>query len=216
VQCAACAKNVFTFTLRSPSSWQYSRPSKPSMHSTQQRANTTTNNDVLTKQCPSVSPNPPCSCDNVSFLAACKQACAHHQRHSSTPGTTHTLTQGISHPFSSHVGHSDDSTDAAEGMDDALHDAQQLFKAAERIIKESCTEKWLLQPYIPDMERNEYRCQTTTTLACFFCPPSFNNYHRFHGFPWRQTCMRFSREAPPPNLALFTMTFQQQDCMCIM
>ena len=40
----------------------------------------------------------------------------------------------------------------------ALHDAQQLFKAAERIGMESCGEKWLLQPFIPDMEVNEYRC----------------------------------------------------------
>ncbi|KAA6425415.1 MAG: hypothetical protein FRX49_04908 [Trebouxia sp. A1-2] len=48
-------------------------------------------------------------------------------------------------------------SDAAQDMDDALHDAQQLFKAAERIVKESCGEKWLLQPFIPDMERNEYR-----------------------------------------------------------
>ena len=63
------------------------------------------------------------------------------------------------------MGRPDGSTDTLEGMDDALHDAQQLFKAAERIIKESCTEKWLLQPFIPDMERNEYRYQTTTALA---------------------------------------------------
>ena len=153
---------MFTFTLRSPSSWQHSRPS---MHSAQQSSNTTTNSGVLTKACPSVSPGPPCSCDNVSSLAACKQDCAHHQCHSSTPGTTHTLTEGISHPSSDHMGRPDGSTDTLEGMDDALHDAQQLFKAAERIIKESCTEKWLLQPFIPDMERNEYRYQTTTALA---------------------------------------------------
>jgi len=50
-------------------------------------------------------------------------------------------------------------------MDDALHDAQQLFRAAERIVKESCGEKWLLQPFIPDMERNEYRCHTATLTA---------------------------------------------------
>ncbi len=42
---------------------------------------------------------------------------------------------------------------------------QQLFRAAERIVKESCGEKWLLQPFIPDMERNEYRCQTATLIA---------------------------------------------------
>ena len=50
-------------------------------------------------------------------------------------------------------------------MDDVLHDAQQLFRAAERIVKESCGEKWLLQPFIPDMERNEYRCHTATLTA---------------------------------------------------
>ena len=43
-------------------------------------------------------------------------------------------------------------------LDNALHDAQQLLKAAERIVMESCGEKWLLQPFIPDMEANEYRC----------------------------------------------------------
>jgi len=166
----------------------------PSMHSAQLRSNATTNNGVLTKSCPSVSPSPPCSCDNVSSLAACKQDCAHHQHHSSTPGTTHTLTQGITHPFSSHVGQQDDSPDAAEGMDDALYDAQQLFKAAERIIKESCTEKWLLQPFIPDMERNEYRYQTTTTLAaCFSWPFPFKKLHRADGFLGSRTS-RFSCE----------------------
>lgn len=82
------------------------------------------------------------------------------------------------------MGQPDDSSDAAEGMDDALHDAQQLFKAAERIVKESCTEKWLLQPFIPDMERNEYRYETTTTPAASVSLPfSFNNYHRIAGFP---------------------------------
>ena len=187
MQCAACAKNVFTFTLRSPSSWQHSRSSLPSMHSTQQRSNTTNNNSVLTKNCPSVSSSPPCSCDNVSSLTACKQDCTHHQHHSSSPGTT----QGISHPFSSHVGQPDESTDAAEDMDDALHDAQQLLKAAERIIKESCTEKWLLQPFIPDMERNEYRYTTTSLAACFLCPLSFNKNHIIDGFSGQQNFMCF-------------------------
>ncbi len=187
MQCAACAKNVLTFTLRSLSSWQHSRPSMPSMHSAQQRSNTTNNNGVLMKTCPSVSSSPPCSCDNVSSLSACKQDCVHHQHHSSSPGTT----QGTSHPFSGHVGQPDDSPDTAEDMDDALHDAQQLFKAAERIIKESCRENWLLQPFILDMERNEYRCQTTTLAACFFCPLSFHKYHRIDGFSGHQNCMCF-------------------------
>ena len=46
---------------------------------------------------------------------------------------------------------------SAEDLDDAMHDAQQLFKAAERIVRDSCGEEWLVQPFIPDMERNEYR-----------------------------------------------------------
>ena len=49
------------------------------------------------------------------------------------------------------------SADATQAVLDSLHDAQELFYAAERIIKESCGEKWLLQPFIPDMEKNEYR-----------------------------------------------------------
>ena len=43
-------------------------------------------------------------------------------------------------------------------LDNSLQDAQELFKAAERMVMESCGEKWLLQPFIPDMEVNEYRC----------------------------------------------------------
>ena len=38
-----------------------------------------------------------------------------------------------------------------------LHDAQQLLAAAERMLRESCGEVWLLQPFIPDMGSNEYR-----------------------------------------------------------
>lgn len=41
--------------------------------------------------------------------------------------------------------------------DAVFHDAQQLFKAAEQMVRESCNEEWLLQPFIPDMESNEYR-----------------------------------------------------------
>ena len=50
-----------------------------------------------------------------------------------------------------------DAADVSQAVLDSLHDAQELFYAAERIIKESCGEKWLLQPFIPDMEKNEYR-----------------------------------------------------------
>ena len=38
-----------------------------------------------------------------------------------------------------------------------LHDAQQLLKAAERMLLESCGEDWLLQPFIHDMGTAEYR-----------------------------------------------------------
>lgn len=38
-----------------------------------------------------------------------------------------------------------------------LHDAEQLLAAAERMLRESCGEDWLLQPFIPDMGSNEYR-----------------------------------------------------------
>lgn len=51
-------------------------------------------------------------------------------------------------------------------LDDALHDAQQLAQAAERMVKESCGEDWLLQPFIPDMERNEYRWALLVNMAC--------------------------------------------------
>ena len=40
---------------------------------------------------------------------------------------------------------------------DILQDAQQLLKAAERVLLESCGEDWLLQPFIPDMGTGEYR-----------------------------------------------------------
>lgn len=40
---------------------------------------------------------------------------------------------------------------------DILQDAQQLLKAAKRVLLESCGEDWLLQPFIPDMGTGEYR-----------------------------------------------------------
>ncbi len=39
-----------------------------------------------------------------------------------------------------------------------LHDATELIQAAERMIRESCGEAWLLQPYIVDLPQGEYRC----------------------------------------------------------
>ena len=38
----------------------------------------------------------------------------------------------------------------------AMLHAQQLFAAAELLVRQSCQEAWLLQPYIPDIQ--EYRC----------------------------------------------------------
>ena len=36
-----------------------------------------------------------------------------------------------------------------------LHDAQQVYAAAEWVVRQSCQQDWLLQPYIPDIQ--EYR-----------------------------------------------------------
>ncbi len=51
-----------------------------------------------------------------------------------------------------------DATAAKASAGNPLHDAQQLLAAAERMLRESCGEDWLLQPFIPDMGSNEYRC----------------------------------------------------------
>ncbi len=51
-----------------------------------------------------------------------------------------------------------DATAAKASAGKPLHDAQQLLAAAERMLRESCGEDWLLQPFIPDMGSNEYRC----------------------------------------------------------
>jgi len=51
-----------------------------------------------------------------------------------------------------------DATAAKPSAGNPLHDAQQLLAAAERMLRESCGEDWLLQPFIPDMPSNEYRC----------------------------------------------------------
>ncbi len=50
-----------------------------------------------------------------------------------------------------------DATVAKPSAGNPLHDAQQLLAAAERMLRESCGEDWLLQPFIPDMGSNEYR-----------------------------------------------------------
>ena len=49
---------------------------------------------------------------------------------------------------------------------DILHDTQQLLKAAERMLLESCGEDWLLQPFIHDMGTAEYRCTLADVPKC--------------------------------------------------
>lgn len=158
--CAAGAKNVLTFTLRSPANWQPSMASRHSRHSAQ---------------------HPPCSDDTPSKPAALN-AVDNHPNASScgTKDTCHcykvvpTVTGKVTgtrleSSGTEHLGHdviaqgtagseaATDSANSESNLDDALHDVQQLIQAAERIVKESCGEGWLLQPFIPDMERNEYR-----------------------------------------------------------
>lgn len=149
---AACAKNVLTFTLRSPANWMHSMPSRhstphtsvsdgaqgtpasTSVASSDSRYNSSNNHAEEACQYPSINPaavDPP-----LGVLAGV--------------GPTDISSQDSTRTVMT-----------AEGLDldldDALHDAQQLIQAAEQVVKESCREKWLLQPFIPDMERNEYR-----------------------------------------------------------
>lgn len=148
---AACAKNVLTFTLRSRANWQ------PSVHST---------------------PHPSCSSDTHSTPASASVGNSHNlpnttsssavdncQYHSGSPtalGPRSDSVRGLGHEdiraqHNTRTAATAGSEDLNLDLDDALHDAQQLIEAAERIVKESCREQWLLQPFIPDMERNEYR-----------------------------------------------------------
>ena len=101
----------------------------PSVHSTQQHSNSNLASSLLTK---------PIQSANVTL--------------SQSQGRSQTAQQQGCSPCQ--VG---DPADVTQAVLDGLHDAQELFYAAERIIKESCGEKWLLQPFIPDMEKNEYR-----------------------------------------------------------
>ena len=57
-----------------------------------------------------------------------------------------------------------DATAAKPSAGNPLHDAQQLLAGAERMLRESCGEDWLLQPFIPDMGSNEYRCSPLQLL----------------------------------------------------
>ena len=58
-----------------------------------------------------------------------------------------------------------DAAAAKHAAGNPLHDAQQLLAAAERMLRESCGEDWLLQSFIPDMGSNEYRC-SALQLQC--------------------------------------------------
>lgn len=68
------------------------------------------------------------------------------------PAAPADLASSASHAFTM------DATAAKASAGNPLHDAQQLLAAAERMLRESCGEDWLLQPFIPDMGSNEYRC----------------------------------------------------------
>ena len=50
-----------------------------------------------------------------------------------------------------------------------LHDAQQVYAAAERLVRQSCHEDWLLQPYIPDIQEYRYDHVLATDLV-LICP----------------------------------------------
>lgn len=79
-------------------------------------------------------------------------------KHSSIQQTNLAKGAAAQQPYStSGSDQSANATTNAQSTIAVLHDAQQLFKTAERLIRESCNEQWLLQPFIPDMERNEYR-----------------------------------------------------------
>ena len=147
---AACAKSVLTFTLRSRANWQHSMHSTPhpsTSHSTQ------------------TTPASTCAADsngrsNTSSSSA-EGTCQYPSTNPTVDGPTlGAPARGVSHADISVQdipGAGVTAEDLNLDLDDALHDAQQLIQAAEQIVKESCGEKWLLQPFIPDMERNEYR-----------------------------------------------------------
>ncbi len=67
-----------------------------------------------------------------------------------------------------------DATAAKGPAGNPLHDAQQLLAAAERMLRESCGEDWLLQPFIPDMGSNEYRCSSATAMFFIGSPAKCN------------------------------------------
>ena len=155
VWCAACAKNVLTFSLRSPANWQ---PSMPSRHSAQHPA---------CSDSKSTKPAAIHADDTHTNTSSCciKDTCQYDGVMPLAPDLrldTSPVEQGYADASVQGVTKSEETASTAVpdldlDLDDALHDAQQLVQAAERIVMESCGEAWLLQPFIPDMERNEYR-----------------------------------------------------------
>lgn len=156
VCCAAGAKNVLTFTLRSPANWQPSTLSMPSRHSAQHPSYSAGTPSkpaamVVVDSHPNTSScctKDTCHCDRVVPTVTGARLDS-----SGTEHVDHDVTAQGTAGSESAAG----SAISNSNLDDALHDAQQLIRAAERIVKESCGEGWLLQPFIPDMERNEYR-----------------------------------------------------------
>ena len=134
---AAGAKNVLSFTLNSLNSW-HSEPQQPqpvshfsSAHTLSQPATNASASHLLTDTTHKHSPTQQHKFDNTAV----------DQQANSTSGSKQPA----------------NATTNAQSTIAVLHDAQQLFKTAERLIRESCNEQWLMQPFIPDMERNEYR-----------------------------------------------------------
>ena len=48
-----------------------------------------------------------------------------------------------------------------------LHDAQEVYAAAERVVRLSCQQDWLLQPYISDIQ--EYRYDHLLAIVGMHC-----------------------------------------------
>ena len=46
-----------------------------------------------------------------------------------------------------------------------LHDAQEVYAAAEQVVRQSCQQDWLLQPYIPDIQEYRYGNLLAAQLA---------------------------------------------------
>ena len=60
-----------------------------------------------------------------------------------------------------------------------LHDAHEVYAAAERVVRQSCQQDWLLQPYIPDIQEYRYDHMSTWHDLCKsgFHHPACKSYH---------------------------------------